>query len=67
MKVILSNNELDQAIIEYLAKRGIDTKSDQIVISAHSLSMSVRQGMAGWSFEATVSDIELPPKEGPYR
>lgn len=60
MKMILNGAEIGQSIVEFLAKRGVDVTVDQIYLSAE------RDGTV-WVFHATVSKVELPPKEGPYR
>jgi hypothetical protein len=60
MKVILNGAEIGQAIIDFLSARGIDVKMDQIYLEAN------RDGTE-WRFKATVSGVEIPPKEGPYR
>lgn len=50
--------EIGEAIVEYLAKRGVTVTSDQL---------SITYNREADKFLVYVNNVELPPKEGPYR
>ncbi len=60
MKMILNQTEIGTAIVEYLAKRGVQTDLSKIFME---------RLVAGnrYAYEAEIREVELPPKDGPYR
>jgi hypothetical protein len=61
MKVTMNQTDIGQAIIEYLAKRGIDTDLNKIYLYHNQANNG------GHLYYAEIKEVVLPPKEGPYR
>jgi hypothetical protein len=59
--MILGNEEIEDAIMEYLLQRNVVVERNKIFFKA------VRRSPEDYIFEATIEDVELPLKEGPYR
>lgn len=60
MKMVLEQNDIGTAVIEYLAKRGITVTMDQLFISRENDAGTMR-------YFVSVTNVTVPPKEGPYR
>lgn len=57
MVLTLNKDEIAEALVEYLDKRGVSTDAGHIYLTHY--------GDNKWT--ATVTDVVLPPKDGPYR
>jgi hypothetical protein len=60
VKVILSQEEIKQAVVDYLAVRGVD-------VEQKSIQLSVTKENYNDNISAHVFNVQLTPKEGPYR
>ncbi len=65
MTLVLSQKEIGEALIKYLAERGVTVTISQMSIGAER----VLKGASNWvtEYQVTVKDVDLPHKEGPYR
>lgn len=60
--MIISESEIEQAVIEYLERRGV------IGIERSKLSMSSWEGADGHEhYQCEIKLVELPVREGPFR
>lgn len=58
MTVTLGQQEIGDAVIEYLGRRGVAVNRSQLMITYKREEEK---------FYVIIMDAELPPKEGPYR
>lgn len=63
--MLLDDRDIGEAVVEYLARRGISVGIEQLSIGA--TQGPTKSGEVNWKFTVTVKDVQLPPKEGPYR
>lgn len=61
MQMILSRDEAMQAVVEYLARRGIDVQLRSVDVEV------LYPGTSSMTIRVIVGEVELPPHEGPYR
>ncbi len=66
----LKQEELLEAVREWCERRGIPKGSDVVVFARHvkgGQTTTPTSVMTEYRMEAIVYDVEMPPKEGPYR
>lgn len=61
MKVILNQKEMGEAVILYLKERGVSTDLGKIYF--HRETPNVGPNI----YTAEIVEVEMPPKDGPYR
>ena len=73
MRMTLSRKERAQAVIEYLDKRGVSVKMEQVRMCFHhpacgNRSLEIELSYSGdTDVYSEVLKVDLPPKNGPYR
>lgn len=66
MTLTLDSSEIGEALVKYLADRGVLITISQITMTSERVA---KGGVGNYKtvFTATIKDVDLPPKQGPYR
>lgn len=65
MTVVLSEKEVTEAVREWCEKRF--PMADKQTMTWKAINLGTVSGETKYRLEFTVSGVEIPPKEGPYR
>jgi hypothetical protein len=60
----LTQAELQEAVTEWCRKRGIPAEASNVTFKSNNGSVETTKD---WYHTASVNNVEVPPKDGPYR